>query len=106
MLSVDFNSINKYIVREMQHTPSDNIQKSATVKVGEFSTGGFSIGIKAELETPHNPLIFLEILEESRGLMAMNLVFDPKSLRKIGRKLLKAADASEREIQKYWEERI
>ncbi len=76
------------------------------VKVADFSAGGFSIGMKAELETPHNPLIFLELLEEASGLVAVHLVFDPKSLRKIGRKFLKAADASDREIQKYWEERI
>lgn len=90
----------------MQSNSSNTEKESSTVKLSDFSVEGFIVEMKAELETPHNPLIFLNILEESRGLVAVNLVFDPQSLRKIGWKLLRAADASEKKIEKYWKDRV
>ena len=81
-------------------------EKDSKVDIANFETGGYVVGISAELETPHNPLIFIEMFEEGRGLLSINIATDPKSLREIAGKFIQAANRSEKKIQEYWEEKF
>ncbi len=78
-------------------------QNDTYVKIGEFEGGGLIMGTSANIETPHNPLVCVEILEEARGFVAINFSANPKTIRKIAKKLMKTADISEKKIQEYWE---
>ena len=81
-------------------------KKDSNMKNAYFETGGYVVEITAEQETPHNPLIFIEMFEEGRGLLSINIATDPKSLRKIAGQFLKAADRSERKIQEFQQEKF
>lgn len=74
------------------------------VNIDDFEIGSLAIGISANIEKPHNPLINVEIIQGSGEYTSMGIMVSPKKLRKIAGKLMKASRVAEKKIQKHWED--